>query len=210
MMVWLTIVGGSAVAKNEVVWNPGELTLNNGIQYKGELSYNWYAEVVEFRADDRIRAFSASQVREFKYFDNQQRSIRKIVAVTYPVHPSLRRPVFMEEVMVGPLSVYRRLRHSHGLLKMSNPSLPPNESLDDFSYLVFQGDEVVNMDTFYRTIWPQMTAEYDEELKKYANLLPNDIQNTLVQLRLINRYNYLKMQSVWQVYSAASNLYVGL
>jgi hypothetical protein len=198
--MWLSVAGGSALAKNSGVWSQGELTLMNGTQLEGQLNYNWKAEIVQIQVNNAVKAYSAFQVREFKFFDNSQSTIRKFVAVDLPVKHTLVRPLFLEEFVTGPLMVYRRLRHTKEPIKVNDPELFGTDEqlvkdVDNFNYFVFEGQDIIKLDEFSRSIWPRMQQEFSHELKQYASHLQMDITSTIARLMLINKYNYLKSET---------------
>ncbi|MFD2569878.1 hypothetical protein ACFSUS_04485 [Spirosoma soli] len=212
--VWLSFAGSNAVAENPGMWNRGELLLENGIQLTGELNYNWKAEIVQYRQGNTIKAYSAYQVRTFVYFDTLQSTLRKFVSVDYPVKPALSRPLFLEEFVVGPLMVYRRLRHMHEPIKVLTPaSFGTDEELvkdiDNFTYLVLAGDDFIDLSDFSRALWPRMQDEFNNELQKYIARLQLEPTSTLARLLLINQYNYLKMNTSPENQSASHTTSAG-
>ena len=197
LLVWLSIAGGNTVAKT--LWNRGELVLQNGTVLTGELNYNWRAEIVQYRAENTIKAFSAFQVREFKYFDDQLNTLRKFVAMDYPIKPSSPRIAFLEEFERGPVMVYRRLRRIHEPIKLVNSvkfGLDEEfiKNIDNFHYYVLTGDKMTALADFAHTQWPQMQTEFTDEFNLYVAKLHIDLTSTFARLLLINRYNQLKMR----------------
>lgn len=206
VIVWLSLVGGNALARN--VWNQGKISLLNGTVLEGELSYNWKAEIVQYRQENTIKAFSAFQVQEFRYFDTELNTLRKFVAIDYPIKPLLPRPVFLEEFENGPLMVYRRLRHQYEPIKLVNSVASKVDdgllkNLDSFHYYVFEDGQLTNLNDFSGVLWPRMQTEFTDELMHYAATLHIDLTSTLARLLLINQYNQLKIHATHQ--AAASS-----
>lgn len=198
IVLWLSTAGGSARAKTPPTWSSGELVLSDGTVLTGELNYNWKAEIVQLRQANVLKAFSAYQVRGFRYFDHVQNSLRKFIAMEYPVNSTVYRPLFLEEMLSGPLTVYRRLRHTHQWLRVVSPaSFGRDDELikdvDNFSYFVIDGNKMIDLDDFRRTLWPRMESEFDKELKRYVTKMQVNLSSTLARLLLINHYNYLKL-----------------
>ncbi|GAB3491861.1 hypothetical protein GCM10027341_05330 [Spirosoma knui] len=213
-LIWLSSTGSSLLAKNPGMWSQGELVLMNGTRLEGELNYNWKAEIVQIRQNNTLKAYSALQVQEFKFFDNNHNTIRKFVAIDFPVKVTLRRPLFLEEFVSGPLMVYRRLRHIREPIKLTNPSMFGNDEelvkdVDNFTYFVYEGKDIVALDDFTRFMWPQMQEEFQVELKQYATHLQIDLNSTTAQLMLINKYNYLKSETAAQPVANSEVLSVG-
>lgn len=201
IMLWLSFMGGNLLAKNPTMWNQGELFLANGMVLEGELNYNWKAEIVQLRHDHVIKAYSAHQVNEFTYLDNQLNTLRKFVTADYPVDESLSRSTFLEEFVSGSLTVYRRLRHSRELIKVSKPAMYGIDEelvrdVDNFDYFVFTENRVVDLNNFARDLWPRIRNEFNEELKQYASKMQMNLTSTLARLLLINQYNNLKLRDV--------------
>lgn len=200
VIVWLTALGSSVAARNAETWNQGELVLIDGTELKGDISYNWKAEIVQYRAGNKIKAYSAYQVRAFSYFDEHQHIPRNFFTINYADKTGGRqRPIFLEEVVTGPLPVYRELRSAREPIKLRDLSTFSSDeelvkNLENFTYLVFMNGELINLNMFYRTIWPKLKEAYEAELRRYAMRIRSGITNTLVQLMLINQYNYLSRQ----------------
>lgn len=184
------------------VWNQGHVTLRTGQIIDGQLSYNWKAEVLQVRTADGItKAFSAHRVDSFAYFDNEQNALRKFSSVELPASSEIMRPVMLEECTVGHYTVYRRLRHSKELIKITRPSLYSSDTelmkdYDNFVYFVIDADgAVTDLQRFELTLWPQMLSEYRAQLTECLHIRQLDLSNTVARLILINQYNYLREQN---------------
>ncbi len=201
IILWLSFMGGNLLAGNPTIWNRGELFLANGVVLEGELNYNWKAEIVQLQHDHVIKAYSAHQVNEFIYLDNQLNTLRKFVTADYPVDESLSRSTFLEEFVSGSLTVYRRLRHSCELIKVSKPAMYGIDEelvkdVNNFDYFVLMENRVVDLNNFARDLWPHIRNEFNEELKQFASKMQMNLTSTLARLLLINQYNYLKAKNV--------------
>ena len=195
----LLLTAGKAPAKNPTVWSRGELFLTNGTELSGELNYNWKAEVVQLRQGDVIKAYSAFQVRSFRFFDDKLNTVRIFNSVQHPVRLSLKRPVFMEQLMTGTMTVYRRLRHGREPILVAKPSMFSNDTeliqnLDEFDYFVYEGNMMTNLNQFPKELWPVMQEEYGDVLNQFGTTLLVERNSTLARLLFINRYNSLKSQ----------------
>jgi hypothetical protein len=203
MIAWFYTVGGSVWANDPTSWHQGELVLANGTEWSGELTFNWKAEVVQCRQGAVIKAYSVNQIYTFTYFDDQHNTIRRFVTVGCPVKSGLWRMRLLEQVIAGPLLVYREPRSVPNLIKSTglsgyNEGEEKTGEIDNFTYLVVANDELIPLDRFYRTAWPHLRTAFDKEMKKYASLIRADMTGTVGQLRLIFRYNYLVEQLLWQ------------
>ncbi|MBC3788832.1 hypothetical protein [Spirosoma utsteinense] len=215
-LIGLSLAGGNASAKPPTVWHTGVLLLSNGTELTGDLNYNWKAEIVQIRLGDGIKAYSAFHVREFTYFDDKINTLRKFASVEHPIRSSLRRLIVMEQLMEGPMTVYRRLRHAREPIAKRNLSSFGNDAeltqnLDSFDYFVYKDDGVVKLDHFVRDIWPVMQQEYHKELTQYGTTLLIDRNTTLARLLFINQYNSLKAKTADESAGAAApGMYGGL
>ena len=181
-------------------WNPGYVILPDGRKLEGQLNYNWKAEVVQVRLPDGlVKAYSAGYVDSFAYFDNAQQLIRQFSTVDLPVSDEELRPVFLEELAKGSLTVYRRLRHAHELIKIARPMMYSDDSelvkdMDNFVYVVIDREgQVFDLASFNKTLWPKMST-YQQQLTQYLRGLLMDTSSTTARLMLINQYNYLSLK----------------
>ena len=184
------------------VWSIGHVTLRSGQVLRGELSYNWKAEVLQVRMPDGImKALSANRIDSFTYFDSEQNALRKFSSVELSTSPDAFRPVMLEECAVGRYTVYRRLRHAKELIKITRPSLYNTDAellkdYDNFVYFVVDANgTVTDLQQFESTVWPQMLTDYHAQLTECLRLRQLDLSSTVGRLILINQYNYLHEQS---------------
>ncbi|GAB3890320.1 hypothetical protein [Spirosoma agri] len=194
----LSFVGGKGLAKP--IWSHGELSLTNGTVLAGDLSYNWKAEIVQYREGNIIKAFSAFQVSGFKYFDATLNTLRTFKTVDYPVKENFNRSLFLEQIGIGPMMIYRRLRHARDPIKIGNPSASAVDDMmlkrvDNFTYYVFEGDRMTNLTDFDTELWPRMQQEFSDELAHYSGTLHMDLNSTFARLLLITQYNQLKVRA---------------
>nr|WP_293838107.1 hypothetical protein [uncultured Arsenicibacter sp.] len=189
---------GICLAKDDLAWKTGKLQLNNGVELVGSLNYNWKAEVLQLKLPDgTIKAYSPSQVQSFMYFDEHANDLRRFASVDFPVRRSMYRPVFLETVTTGTMTVYRRLRHTKEPLRLSSTASYGNDDqlvkdYDNFTYLVYSNDTFRLLDDFMYDIWPQMQAEFGTELKTFVKVRALDTDDTESRLLLITHYNQLK------------------
>ena len=195
LLIWSLSVSGT-LANNDA-WNNGYATLPNGLRIEGQLNYNWKAEVLQIKlADGTVRAYSAGRISSFTFFDNEQDLLRKFCSVAFAGPDDSQRFFFMEECTTGKLSVYRRLRHSHEIIKVVRPSMFGTDremikDYDNFDYIVLDDNQVTDLQQFDKTLWPQMHEEFSKPLTEYIRTRQLDITTTIAKLILINQYNYL-------------------
>ncbi|MEZ0612205.1 hypothetical protein ACAW74_27090 [Fibrella sp. WM1] len=214
--IWISLIAAGMcldARAGEPGWNNGHVILSNGQVIKGQLSYNWKAEVLQVRADDgTTKAYSAYKVDSFAYFDVSQNMLRKFDAIEIPTASELTRPVFLEECTIGHYTVYRRLRHTKELIKITRPSLYQEDidlikDLDNFVYFVVDTNgDISDLQAFELSIWPQMLSEYRPQLTEYITLRQLDPSLTMARLMLINHYNYLREYNPSQANKPATSL----
>ncbi|ARK11297.1 hypothetical protein [Fibrivirga algicola] len=187
------------------VWNNGYVILADGRKLEGQVNYNWKAEVVQVKMPNGlVRAFSAGHAATFVYYDTTQQLLRFFSSVNLPDSRQVLKPIFMEEVTTGSLSVYRRLRHTREFIKLLRPSIYGDDTelikeIDNFTYLVINTEgDVVDLNAFNQTLWPAMIA-YQNELSQYIRSREMDASSTLSRLLIINQYNYLLAQKTQAV-----------
>ncbi|OIN58733.1 hypothetical protein [Arsenicibacter rosenii] len=177
-------------------WKQGKVILQDGTVLKGGIRYDWRSEVVRFKgADQQQWAGSVRQIQEFSYFDQEEARIRRFVAMNFPVSPVSGRQLFMEVILDGTLSVYRRPhahlypRPFHSVAGYLFRGWLAND-YRNFDYYVYRNASFTRLDVFSREFWPKLHQEMNEESWMFLtvnNLIaPKTIPG---QLRLIARYN---------------------
>lgn len=200
-LLGLLFLGGSS-AKSNITWNKGILQLTNGSQLRGELNYNWKAEIIQVKQPNgTIKAYSAPQIQQFTYYDNDANLLRRFVSVDLPVQSAMVRTFILEAIAEGPMMVYRRLRRMREVIKFSKPTgySSDNELLkdyDNFQYIVaLKSDSFVQLDDFNLAIWPQLEQEFGSELRQYIRAHGLDTSSTVSKLILISHYNSLRQHA---------------
>jgi hypothetical protein len=210
---WLTL-GATASATpstHKEPWVNGQVVLANGHQLTGRINYNWKADVVQLQlSDGRLKAFSAHQVGYFTFYDRQKAHHRKFIAIDLPAKSKLNHKRFLEEIITGPLLVYRELRNRRELFKLADLTIYGNEELflqnaDNFNYYVFVNEAFTNLKSFNKRIWPRLEGEFKTDLNRYRlaheakagiehqHARPRPRSTASLQLLLIKRYNDLKV-----------------
>ncbi len=170
--------------------------LQDGTVLKGGIRYDWRSEVVRFKnADQQQWAGSGQQIQEFSFFDPEEARIRRFINMSFPVSPVTSRSLFMEVILDGTLSVYRR-PHAH-------LSPKPFQSFAGhlfsgwlatdyrhFDYYVYRNGSFTRLDVFSQQFWPKLHKEMNEESWMYLTVNNLIVPKTIPgQLRLIARYN---------------------
>lgn len=184
------------------IWHPGQLILWDKTTLEGDISYNWSAEMVLLRqSNGRLCTFSAHQINQFGWFDYSTHKHRNFVALPDNRSKQATRQTFFEICTDGPLSVVRRLRRPHGLLRkvFSNPSYYTDQpqmaqNQEHFDYYVYDAGKLRSLDKFFVEIYEPLMTSYDQELREYVLKHNLNDRSLLGRLVLIDRYNQLVQQ----------------
>src|SRR5690242_1682807 len=79
-------------------WHVGNITLNTGQAFSGEVHYDQLTELVQLRTQTMLKTFSAHQVQSFRFAEQAYGMLREFIAMDF--HPSARyaRKTFFEVV----------------------------------------------------------------------------------------------------------------
>lgn len=187
----------------DATWHPGRLALSDQDTLKGDLSYNWSAEMVLLRQPNgHIRTYSAYQVREFEWFDFAQSKQRKFVSLSRSLAGQRTSQTFYEVCMDGSLPVVRRLKRPHGLFKRAfnhpghyNDTQQLAQNMDYFEYFAYDDGRFLALDRFYTDIYEPRLATYDRELQTYMRNHNINERSLLGRIVLISQYNFLQQEN---------------
>ncbi|GAB3024648.1 hypothetical protein [Spirosoma pulveris] len=189
-------VTGNAKPIN-ALWRTGQIHFWNKLVLEGDLAYNWSAEMVSFRqSDGRVQTYSANQVAEFSWFDQEQNKRRNFVSLVRPLDNERSSQRFFEVCIDGPLTVVRQFRKLRGPFKhaFSHPDHSSDQptlaqDTDRFDYFVFDAGRLLALNNFQADIYKPLMTTYHQELRQYV-LTHNINDRTLPgRLLLIGRYN---------------------
>ncbi|RYF77562.1 MAG: hypothetical protein EOO39_03615, partial [Cytophagaceae bacterium] len=193
--VLITVTVSIELLAGSPTWNAGYVILADGRKIEGQLSYNWKVEVIQVRLSNGLmKAYSAGNTESFAFYDANLQLLRRFSSVEVPKQEQSGRPIFLEEVTIGSLTVYRRLRHAREFIKITRPSIYSDDTellkdIDNFNYLVVnQEGQFFDMAMFAADLWPLM-ATHQEQLSSYIRSREIDTSTTLARLLIINQYN---------------------
>lgn len=191
----------TATAFPKIIWHTGQITLWNKAVLTGNVSYNWLAEMVLIQVDGRMATLSADQVSQFGWFDHSQHKYREFRSLPGTVTENRTPYAFFEICSDGALTVVRRIKHTHGLLRRAfgHPSNFTDEpkmaqNIDQFDYFVQDDSHLVSVDQFHTGIYKPLMTAYDQPLQKYIATHNINSRSLLGRLVIINHYNYLVQQ----------------
>lgn len=187
----------------EATWHTGELALFDNVTLKGDLSYNWSAEMVLLRQPNgHIRTYSAYQVKQFEWFDFAQSKQRKFISLSRERADKRPNQTFYEVCMNGFLPVIRRLKRPHGLFKRAfnhpghyNDTQQLAQNMDFFEYYAYDDGQFLALDRFYTDIYEPRLATYDRELQTYMRNHNINERSLLGRIILISQYNLLEQEN---------------
>lgn len=90
------------------MWHLGELTLKDGNQLEGTIKYDLQADVIQLRTDERIRTFAASQIEQFRIFQEDIGQYRTFYSISFMNDNGYKRPKLFELVFEGNTSLLAR------------------------------------------------------------------------------------------------------
>lgn len=187
----------------KTIWYSGELALFDNVTLKGDLSYNWSAEMVLLRQPNgHIRTYSAYQVKQFEWFDFAQSKQRKFISLSRELVDKRLNQTFYEVCLNGFLPVIRRLKRPHGLFKRAfnhpgqyNDTQQLAQNMDFFEYYAYDDGQFLALDRFYTDIYEPRLATYDRELQTYMRNHNINERSLLGRIVLIGQYNLLEQEN---------------
>jgi hypothetical protein len=195
----LFLVSICQATQPKIMWRAGQIELWDRTTLEGDLAYNWAAEMVSIReANGRIRTFSANQAARFSWFDYSVHKVRTFISLVKPVNKDHESQVFHEICMDGPLTVVRRLKKPHGLLKrwlngpeQANDQPAMAQDTDHFNYFVYDAGQLLDLDRFHKDIYKPLMTTYERELNRYMQRHNINNRTLAGRLVLIDRYNWM-------------------
>ena len=201
VFVLLAILVGFSPAHSQsrpvnYVWQQGSLVLNNGLELSGAVCYDPVTEVVQLRTEAMVKAFTARQVRSFRYLEPAFGMIREFAVQDFNPRSSYPRRTFFEVVLKGPLTLLRRHNRFrefiHATEQQANGRPGFFDYVTGFTYYVRTEGRFLGIKQFKKEILPLMTKDCNEEIQRMIekrNLKLFQLDN---QVWLINYYNFLK------------------
>jgi hypothetical protein len=177
------LFSGSSTSQSDdgLLWHKGKVLLNSEKHYEGELNYNFNANVVLCRIDNKVLAFPAHEVKGFWFFDQQLNLNRFFVTQDFSKNKKRNRKAFLEVVLLGEIPIYRVANTKHMRHKVP--------TFEDFTYDAFIEDQYVPLKNFNKKIYPILLEDYKAEIKSFVK--EQDIRpfELIDQIRLIGYYN---------------------
>ena len=192
-------------------WYPGLVVLQSVETVHGQVQYDHHIEVVQCKSGEVTRAFTAAQVKYFRFQDADSPTDRKFVPLVYNPKSLYPRTAFFEVVSKGEFTVLRR--HSSWKHLTGNPKfmqvpdgLGFSNTIIGFDYFLQQGNEVQRIKNFRKELFPKMMQEYDEEISQFVKANHLKLFTLAGQIIVIQYYNFLKdpLKNRWDLDNASA------
>ncbi|MBC7920742.1 MAG: hypothetical protein H7Z75_06580 [Ferruginibacter sp.] len=178
------------------VWQQGSLVLNNGLELNGAVCYDPVTEVVQFRTATMVKAFTARQVRSFRYLEPAFGMIREFASQDFNPRSSYPRQTFFEVVLRGPLTLLRRHNRFREFIRATEQQVSGRPGFFDyvtgFTYYVRTEGRFLGIKQFKKEILPLMTKDCSQEIHQMIEKRKLKLFQLDNQVWLINYYNFLK------------------
>ncbi|NBB18790.1 hypothetical protein GVN20_05415 [Runella sp. CRIBMP] len=189
---WMVL---STHAQLKEPWYKGQVVLTTGEHLEGEIIFAADVEVVSLKMPNgTLKAFNASQVESFVFWDNRQNFNRRFKT---SVLPDSKREEIVEVVFDGPLEVLRCIKYSKNNRGRQFYNFFPEERVDHnaYRYYVHNGLYQSTMEEFLRKSFHQKTILWRNQLEVFRarNGLDNSTESWL---RLFEFFNALEEERI--------------
>ncbi|CAN5919877.1 hypothetical protein BH24BAC1_BH24BAC1_38790 [soil metagenome] len=162
--------------------------------------------MVFYRAEGKIRTFTAHTVLTFAFFDDEAGITRTFDALGLGAPGQQGRKVFFEIAVEGDLTLARKGKFAN--IKKGQTNLPPLSSLAGmaqqqeagvvYAYYLKGKNGLTPIRHFRRQVLPLM-ADREEEMQAFMQKFDFPLSNPLSYILLINYYNQLKKEVLTKV-----------
>ncbi|MBO3697874.1 hypothetical protein [Roseivirga sp. E12] len=90
------------------MWHSGEVVLSDGNTVRGIIKYDISGDVIQVDQDKKIQTFAASQIQQFKIFQEDIARFRLFFSIPFLNKNGYRRPSFFELIFEGETSLLAR------------------------------------------------------------------------------------------------------
>lgn len=90
------------------MWHRGDVTLSDGSKLEGSIKYDIPGDVIQLNSNDKIKTFAASQVQQFRIFQEDIARFRSFYTIPFLNKNGYRRPKFFELIFDGETSLLAR------------------------------------------------------------------------------------------------------
>ncbi|MGK7397349.1 MAG: hypothetical protein ACNS62_22420 [Candidatus Cyclobacteriaceae bacterium M3_2C_046] len=174
-------------------WFSGKIQLSNQEIISGELSIDYYRNLIMCKNEYKIKTFPAFQVDQFSFFDQKINQVRQFRSVTL----SSYEEVFFEIVLAGEISLLRREKSMNfptmDFYSFFTPTKhePSRGYKSYFEYFFLVDHKIIKIKNFKRQI-DRFTRNRKIEIDQFMNRENMDLKNYHEKIKLIKYYNLLE------------------
>ena len=141
---------------NQARWSRGTIKINDKKAIQSYLCYEPEKEVLLAYANGRVSAYTALQLDEFAFFDEDMKVMRRYQAVPHDPSTGARKYYIYEVINIGKYSLLRRETSSH--VTCHKPVTDSGEHFH-FDYFVCHENSILSYDEFQNTIQSSLTGQ---------------------------------------------------
>jgi hypothetical protein len=175
-------------------WFEGTIVFDDLQVLEGLVSYDEQREVICFKKHEQVQAFSAAQVRNFRFFDTEMRILRRFeTKKIYQEQDNYISKAFFEIVLDGEIEVVRRAKKTRHSVDNNSRIKTHIEIAQDqirgYDYYIYFEGVVLELRNFKREILPLLMSTHRDEIAGYIK--QHHINDGLLShnIMLINYYN---------------------
>lgn len=173
ILLMLLCLSGTATA--QILWLEGDVTLITGVKIRGEIDYQPQADLLLIRTPDKVRTYTADQLRQFHYIDLSTSHFRTFSSYEITQPTGETRSVIFEELIPNGLVPLLQLPASHGAYWAAKHGLAkPQKILWQTAQLwyIYLDGRFVAPDVFVETELDELVAAAPEAVQQWAEHVP--------------------------------------
>jgi len=190
---------------NKNKWYLGKVWLKNGQFIEGKLKYNDEKEILQVKDGNKLKAFNASQVVQFNFFDRKEEKDRSFVSREYDLYDrGYPVPLFFERLAEGS-SLTLLCRHEtpakmRGFADNSIQSYFAGEiEAMDIYYFQNQKNEIIRCGTYgsifikkeIKRVIAEIVGDKKDEMEEFFSKKPINVKRQQDLIEFTRYYNSL-------------------
>lgn len=187
-----TFSAEAQLSKKATPWQEGIIILNNEQVINGEISYDYFYDVVLHRADGLISTYTPQQFISFMYYDEKEDLYHNFVSLDNELNPKYQQKAIYEVVLEGKVN-YVRKRNKYPTYEpkkgyLANKNRRLNQHKVAYEYFVQYGDRLIKSRRFKQEVLPLML---DQEQSLAFYMKENNLKSYQVgdQIELVRYFN---------------------
>jgi len=175
-------------------WNKGNVTLLNNNVLSGQVLMCEEVQLLLLKQGEITTIFAPDSVKSFSYHDKTSDEMRHFVTKEIK-GVSKSEVVFFELIVQGEVPLFKSHKYlekdrSGNLVEVKNSPYPFYE-WSDYSYYVVMNQELINLYSFKKEIYPKLKRTHPEELHSYVKKKRLGLSNPTDQVKILKFYNEL-------------------